>query len=104
MCIWLFSVLCCDSVQDITAQACDLFANGRHPLTLATYVIDRYGRHSNIIRRTINIVTATFVFSNEKPVKITNQQSYISVVLNQKLDMAYYGKLVNITVTDALNG
>lgn len=80
------------NLDELSPVACDDFIHrqGYHR-KVSLYVLDRYNRRSNIVSRNVDFKTAGFVFSNAKPVKINNRQSYITMQIPQrKIDEAYY--------------
>ena len=84
-------------------SACDTFVGGGYHREIRLSVVDRYGRVSNTVSRNINFQTATFVFTNEKPVKINNAQPYVSVIVSRNVEPAYRGNPnVNFTVVNPM--
>lgn len=91
------------NIDKLPAQACDAFVDNKYPRRINIYVVDRYNRLSNVVSRYVDFSTATFVFTNSKPVKISNAQPFVSVVINRNIDPAYRtNPFVNITVVDSI--
>lgn len=74
--------------------------NGQYPRTISVQVQDRYGRLSNTVSRNINVITGTIVYSNARPVKISNSQPLMAIVKGIEPDPSFISRFLNITTVD----
>ena len=66
-------------------HSCPKFAYGRYPRIFTIYAIDQYGRYSNIIRKNLDVKATVFLYTNTKPVIITNAASFTKSRITQSL-------------------
>lgn len=87
------------NLDTLAPSACDYFVENQYKRHVKIHVVDRYGRVSNSISRFLDFNTAAFIFSSAKHVKINNDQPFISVIMDRKLDDVYRNThAVNYTV------
>lgn len=61
-------------------HSCPKFIDGQYPRTFSMWVVDYHGRVSNVIKRALDVRTAVIVYSNVKPVIISNAASFWKMV------------------------
>lgn len=70
-------------VDGLRPHSCPLFTNGKYERTFYVQITDRYGRLSNIVTRKLYVRTASIMYSNRKPVKVSNLSPLISVEISR---------------------
>lgn len=81
-------------------HSCPKFINFQYKRTFTYYVIDIYGRYSNVIKKSLEVKTSVIMYTNAKPLVITNAADFTSVRITQSLYDPVRSK-TNITTTDA---
>ena len=80
-------------------HSCPKFINNQYQRTFTFYVIDIYGRYSNVIKKSLEVKTSVIMYTNAKPLIITNGAAFTKVRITQNL----YDPIreqTNITTTD----
>jgi len=92
------------AIEDLRPHSCWDFVDGKYLRTVHLQVIDRYGRASNIVTRKVLIKTSVLMYTNAKPVKISNRGCSFSLNIGFKIMESplkrYY---TNITASDAID-
>ena len=89
------------NLDTLTPSACDYFVENQYKRQLRVHVVDRYGRISNTVFRYLDFKTAALIFTNEKTVKINNDQPLLKVFVDRVIDPVYFDHpFVNITSVD----
>eukprot|EP00597_Dinobryon_sp_UTEXLB2267_P015701 CAMPEP_0170107346 /NCGR_PEP_ID=MMETSP0020_2-20130122/5921_1 /TAXON_ID=98059 /ORGANISM="Dinobryon sp., Strain UTEXLB2267" /LENGTH=174 /DNA_ID=CAMNT_0010331859 /DNA_START=1279 /DNA_END=1803 /DNA_ORIENTATION=+ len=92
------------SIEDLQPQSCWDFVEGKYLRTVHLQVIDRYGRVSNTVKRKILIKTSVIMYTNAKPVKISNRGSSFSLNVGfEIMDSSIKRYYTNITTSDAID-
>jgi hypothetical protein len=66
-------------------HSCPKFTDGHYHRMFSMYLIDRYGRHSNSIKKKLLVETAVIVYSNAQPVVISNLGAFWKTDLHQNI-------------------
>ena len=81
-------------------HSCPKFTKFQYQRTFKLYVVDIYGRYSNVITKHLEVKTSVFMYTNAKPLVITNAADFTKVRITQSLYDPVREK-TNITTVDA---
>ena len=73
------------SSQHLRVHSCPKFTDFLYQRTFTLYVIDIYGRYSNVIKKRLEVKTSVFMYTNAKPLIITNAADLTKIRITQSL-------------------
>ena len=93
------------SSQKEKVHSCPKFTEHRYVRSFSLYVVDLYGRYSQTVRKTLDVKTSVFMYTNERDAKkviISNAADFTQIRITKNLyDPTIRSELHNISTSDA---